>query len=136
MVEDQAVAVPVPGTYFLVKHLISPASARGRGQHEHHAVPIEAVINRRAVEVSCFIEGHTGGPVPALATYEPVQHALGPASVVVRSQLEDRAAAELTHTELRGASFEWRAVEISCWVKDQAGLRSDSVHAVLEGAEA
>jgi hypothetical protein len=58
-----------------------------------------------------------------------MKHVLGPASVLIRSQLEDGAV-------VVGATVPRRSIEISCLVKVQPRNRRSSVGAVRERAEA
>ena len=61
-----------------VNHVLDPSSSRSRRQLEHNTVVIFAPCSRRAVEISCAVEGHAGPRRAPVCADEVVQHMLGP----------------------------------------------------------
>jgi hypothetical protein len=83
-----------------VEHVLGPASVLVRGQLEDGAEVLSAARVRRAVEVSRLIKAQTSMWVLSVVAVRPraevMQDVLGPASVLVRGQLEDGAAVVAT----------------------------------------
>ena len=117
-----------------MQHVLGPASVPLRGQLEDRALTVSAAARGRAVEIAYLVKGQPGKrPQPVGAPRlraEAIESVLGPASVLVRGQLEDGAAVIVS------AAGRSRAVEVSRLVKDQASSRGRPVGAVRERAEA
>src|ERR1700674_112338 len=106
-----------------VEYLFSPASIRVRCQLEDNATSSSPAKLRGAIEISTSVEDQTveGEHTPvAIDRGEPMQDVLRPASVRVRCQLENHAAAVSVALTKIAAVF-CRAVKIPCLIEDQAG---------------
>src|SRR5271155_1728257 len=98
-IEDQARKGGLCGlTSEEMQHVLRPASIGIRRQLENHATTpgstgLIASSHGRAIQISCRIEDEAGRGTFSVAAFERVQHALRPASIGIRRQLENRARA-------------------------------------------
>src|SRR5271157_4422319 len=79
-----------------MEYTLAPASIPVRGQLEDRAAvaaaPAAAIVCR-TVEITGCVEGQANPGIASVAAVKRMEDALGPASIPVRGQLEDRAAA-------------------------------------------
>jgi hypothetical protein len=113
-----------------MQHALGPTSVGVGRQLEDRTCIASAAKLRIAVEVPCRVENHAIG-LAAILPRELMQHALGPASVGVGRQLEDR-------TLTASAAQDRRTVKISCRIENQGqATRTDPDSAMIRvGAEA
>ncbi len=97
-----------------MEHALRPASVGVRGQLEDDADVIVAAPVRRTIELTRAVNDQWAERgIFAVVAVERMEHALRPASVGVRGQLED----------ISGVCARCRAIEVTGAVEDEAGKR-------------
>src|ERR1700720_679065 len=103
------------------------AALRGNLKDDAPTVCADAAVRGNTISITGFVENQAAAiRIRSGVALKDMQEALGPASVHVRCQLEDRAATTPTLAD-QVAAVCGRAVKISCSVKGEASERKGSI---------
>src|SRR5580704_12547115 len=113
----------------IVQHPLGPFPIRLGHQliYRPAAVSVAArsAIVGRAIEIACGVKDWGGVQTSAIiSATKTVQHLFGPVTACLRRQLEHRA-------DVVGSTVGRCAVEIASGVNDEAGIRGESIFAVV-----